>query len=809
MNSLGRDTLYALRTLRNNPVFTLAAVLILALGLGGDAAMFSVIRAVLLKPLDYPEPDRLVQISGGATPTRYQELKASAQSFTGVGAFIPGVENLTLTSAVEPEVLKGSRVSAGFLRIVGVDPLMGRGFLPDEDSAGGAPVAMLSADLWRSRFAGDPQILGKTIALAGTPYTIIGVLPAHFQFPFPALDVWLTGPAHWPAVPPKSRELSPFLTIFGRLKPGLTLEQASADLAVIHRQYASAHPAMLDAKPKSPERVTPMKDVLVANVRSMLWMLFGAVGCVSLIACANVAALLLARATSRSREFAVRAALGASRTRLIVQLLTESLLLACAGGVLGVLLANWTLRWISHMTAFHLPRMGDIHLDGVVLAFSAGISIATGVFFGLLPSLSASRPNLIGVLRASGAAATQEVRKRVLFGLTARGLLVVGQVALSIVLLIGAALLMESLAHLRGVDLGFNPSNLLTLQVSLPSPPYDTDQKKVAFFEELLRRIGSSPGIRGVTAAWTVPMTGYPGIPVQNAAQPRLRLNERPIAIYQVATPAYFRTLEIPLRRGRDFTAHDRAGTERVAIIDEGLARLFWPAYPAGQDPIGQHLLVGGIDPRPAEIIGIAANVHQNLDNNAWPGSVYVCLAQSPPPFVMLAIRTERDPLRFTRMVREQVLALDRAQPISEVQTMDALVEGEVGQRRLVVMLLGSFAGVALLLALIGIYGVISYSVLQRTHEMGIRRALGAQQTEIMRLIMGQGLRLTLAGVAIGVGAALALTRVMQSLLFHVSTTDPAAFAGIALLFIPVALAASYIPARRATRIDPVAALRV
>lgn len=551
-----------------------------------------------------------------------------------------------------------------------------------------------------------------------------------------------------------------------------------------------------------------MRDELVANVRSNLWMLFGAVGFVLLIACANVASLLLARATSRSREFAVRSALGAARGRLVGQLRAESMLLSFAGGFSGVLPAYWTLRAIPNMTAFDLPRAGEIHIDGIVLAFAAGLSLMTGILFGLAPSLGASRPDLMGVMRASGEA-SMGVSKRLLIGLTPSGLLVVGQVALSMMLLIGAALLMKSVAHLRGVNPGFNPAGLLTMRISLPQSRYDTDRKKTAFYEELIRRAELSPGIRSGVAAAYLPMMGSAGTPVQDARQAPLKLNERPIETIVPVTPGYFRTLDIPLKRGRDFTARDAEGSPRVTVIDEGLARQFWPGYPSGQDPVGQSLLIGGTKQQPAEIVGVVADVHQNLENPTWPGTVYVAFAQGAPQSAVVAVRTEGDPLRFAGRVRAEVLAIDSDQPISSVQTMNDLVESEIGPRRLIAILLASFAGVALLLAAIGIYGVIAYSVTQRTREMGIRQALGAQQGDILRLVVGQGLGLAVAGVALGIAGALALTRVMKSLLFHVSPTDPATFAGVALLFLLVALAASYIPARRATRVDPMAALRV
>jgi predicted permease len=477
--------------------------------------------------------------------------------------------------------------------------------------------------------------------------------------------------------------------------------------------------------------------------------------------------------------------------------------------VLGVLLAAWSLRAIPNITSFNLPRASEIHLDRTVLGFAAALSLATGALFGLAPSLRASRSDLIGVLRASGEAANQGGPGGVPGGLNLRGLLLVGQIALSVVLLIGAALLMESVVQLHRVDVGFNPVNLLTLRVALPALRYDTDQKKTSFFQNLVRQVGSTPGVRGVTAAWYLPMMGSAGTPVQDANKPPLRLNERPIATIIIVTPGYFSTLEIMFRRGRDFTQSDTAESQRVAIINETLAHRFWPAYPAGQNPIGQRMLVGGVNPKPAEIVGIVADVHQGLETNVWQESVYVAFTQNPQASAVLAVRTVGDALRFTGAVRKQVQALDRDQPIAGVQTMEDLVELAVGRRRLLAPLLGSFASVALLLALIGIYGVIAYSVAQRTREMGIRRALGAQHRDILRLVVGQGLVLALVGVAIGVGGAFALTRVMKTLLFHVSATDPAIFVGIATLFLLVALVASYFPARRAARIDPMAALRI
>jgi len=805
LEQLWQDLHYGMRMLVKNPGFTAVAVLTLALGIGANAGIFTVIRSVLLKPLDYPDPNQLVEISGGATSIRFEELRSAARSYSGVGAFRGGVENATLSGGAGPEVLNEARVSANFLRVLGVEPVLGRSFLTDEDTPGGPAVAMISAELWHRRFGGDPRVVGKTVALAATPHTIIGVLPPKFQFPFSGLDVWVTKPYFMMTA------LTPYLEVFGRLKPRVSIGQANAELALLNRQYNLAHPGMLDSSAASDERVTTLKDSLVADVRPMLWMLFGVVGFVLLIACANVASLLLARAIFRTQEFAVRAALGAGRGQLIAQLLAESLLLAVAGGGLGVLLAKWSLSGITRMATLDLPRMGEIQLDGKVFGFAVVLSVVTGVLFGLVPSLGVSRPDLVRMLKAGGEAAPWDSTRRrgpwfSLRSLAFRDFLVAGQVALSMVLLIGATLLMKSVARLQRVDPGFQPSNLLTMQISLPPSRYDTDWKKAAFFDELVRRVQSLPGVRSAAATLTLPLTGFARTPVQIATQPPEPLDKRPLAIIQDITPAYFQTLGIPLRRGREFTAHDNLDSERVAIIDERFSRLFWPAYPSGQNPIGQLILIGA-NPRPAEIVGIVADVHQALEIDSKAG-VYCPFAQNPLQAAMFAVRTDGSPIRFVHAVRGEVLTIDRDQPVSAVKTMDDLVADELGQRRLILLLLGSFAGLALLLVVIGIYGVVAYSTARRTHEVGVRRALGAHEADILRLIMGQGLGLTSAGIVMGIGMAFALTRVMRGLLFHVSPTDPASFLSAALLTVLVTLGASYIPARRATKVDPMAALK-
>ncbi len=804
LETVSRDFQYAWRTLQKNPAFALTAVLTLALGIGANTTMFTVVNAVLLKPLGYQEPERLVRTSAGATVTKFEAI-AQARSFAGAGAFLAFTENVTISGTDSPEPLKGARVSPEFLQILGIAPLLGRGFLPGEDKPG-PDVAMISAELWHRRFGGDPKIAGATVRLAAASYTIIGVLPPGFQFPFPGVDVWR--PLQPSAIPPRMRQHSPILSVFARLKPGVTLQAASAELAVIHNQYALAHPEMLDARPNQAEHVTPMKDYLVRDVRSMLWMLSGAVGFLLIIACANVASLLLARASSRSKEFAIRAALGAGRGRIVGQLLTESLLLAAAGGALGLLVAEWSLRGIARMPGLELPRLAEARLDGMVLGFALVLSVLTSLLFGLAPSLAASRPDLASVMKTVGQSSKSRWPKQIELWLNPRGLLVVGQVALSIILLIGAALLIESLARLRRVDPGFQSANLLTMQIGLPLTRYDTTQKQAAFFDQLVQRVEAIPGVRSAAVTLTLPMTGFAGTPVHLVGSPLLQLNERPIATLQAVTPGYFRTLAIPLRRGRDFELRDNSTAPFVAIINESLARRYWPAYPNGEDPVGRSLLAGA-NPEPLRIVGVVADVRQaGLAEDAALG-LYRPRGQTQPLPSMFAVRTAGNPLRFVDAIRNQVMAIDRDQAMTDVKTMEDVVDASEGQRRSVMMLLVAFSGAGLLLAVVGLYGVIAYSVAQKTRELGIRRALGAQQSDILRLVLGQGLGLALAGAVLGIAGALALTRVLQGFLFGVSATDSLTFGGITLLLVLVAMAASYIPARRAARIDPAAALRV
>jgi putative ABC transport system permease protein len=809
-----QDLRYTGRLLAKSPGFTLVALLALALGIGGNTAMFSMIYAVVLKPLEYHDPNRLLSVEfsfpsrPGAitfTPVRLEEMRA-AHSIAELGSFLIGGQNFAFLGGAGPEALKGYRVSANFLDILGVRPVLGRGFLPEEDDPGSRPVVLISSELWRRQFAGNPQAVGKTVALDDTAYTIVGVMPPHFEFPAAGIDVWVPRPSAVPGVPPQLWPIVPAQVGFARLKPGATLEQARAELNVLSRGYVQAHKGMADADPSSTVQLQTMQDGLTADIRPTLWMLFGAVALVLLIACANVAGLLLARAASRSREFAVRAAVGASRGRMIRQLLIESVALSAAGGVLGVLLAEWGVRVVSRVNAIVLPRADEIHLNGAVLAFTLSLSIVVGILFGVIPAFRASRPDATGLLRLQGAGAAQG-RPHPL-GLSARGILVTAQVALSIVLLIGAALLIQSLARVRSVNPGFEPANLLTMHIALPLGRFSPPQQR-AFWEELVQRLLPLPGVRGATVTQTLPMTVHFGSAVAITEFAPVSVGERPLAVYSSVLPGYFHTLGIPLVQGRAFDDSDVPGRRPVALINESFARRFWPQYPAGENPIGRHVLLGVAQQGGVEIVGIVGDVHEYGPAEDMRPELYLPLAQLPVAAADLAVRTTGDPMLLVSAVRRQVSAIDRNQPVSAIRTMEEVLDDSVGRRRLIVVLLSSFAGMALLLAMLGIYGVIAYSVAQRTQEVGIRRAMGAQEGDILRWILGHGLRLTLAGVLLGIGGALALTRVIKSLLFHTTTTDPAAFIGVALLFVVVALLASFIPAHRATRIDPMTALRV
>ena len=822
MATLWRDLRFALRGMRKSLAFVATAVITLALGIGANTAMFSVIRAVMLKPLPFRDPGRLVYFSE-ENPARsvhdnqfglpqFETLRSQARSFDSMAAYGVNPESFSISGdGREPEALRSARVSGNFLDVLGVHPILGRSFLVDEDRRGGPCVALISAGLWNRRFANDSAIAGRTAMLDATACTIVGVLPAGFEFPFADVDIWVPRPSEWSALPERFWNI-PLLKGFARLKPGVTLEQAGAELQVLHAQYSTSHVGM-KWEEGSTMRAISLRDRLISDLRPMLWMLMGAVALVLLIACANVASLLLARGLARSQELAVQSALGAGRGRLIGQLLTESLLLSIAGGALGVLLAEWILAGVNaagnlgrtSALALHVPGSGNIRLDGAVLCFTFVLCAVTGIVFGLAPALEVSQPDLADMLRERAGSISKSRG-----GVRLRSVLAIGQVALSVVLLIGAALLIESIARLRAVNPGFQPAHLLTVKTPLPGGRYDTDQKRWAFFAELVRRVDALPGVRGAAIAMSLPSTGNNlNTNVWADGRPLVDAREMPFAQLQRITPDYFQTMGIPLKRGRVLTAaDDQNGARPVVIINESLAHLLWPAYPNGPDPVGQHLFEGG-DKLKAEIVGITGNVRERALSVDPTPEFYVPVSLHPPQTAYLAVRTDGDPIAWARAIRSEISAIDPDQAVSDVRSMETLFDLLLRQRHLTMELLSAFAGVALILALIGIYGVTAYSVAQRTQEVGIRRALGAQHADILRLVVGHGMVLTAAGVAIGVAGAFALTRVLREFLFQVSATDPVVFAGIAALFLVVALLACLIPARRAARVDPMEALRL
>jgi putative ABC transport system permease protein len=809
---VSKDVVYALRNIRQKPGFAITAVLTLAIGIGSNTAIFSVVRAVLLKPLSYRDPEALVQLSmensrslATFTPIRYKQLKARTRSFSDLGAF-GLLQNMMLTIPSTSEQITVARVSANVLRLLGVKPLLGRDFRDEEDVTGGNPVAIVSAELWGTRFGSDPGVIGRIAVLDSQPYSIIGVMPRGFEFPYAGVDIWLTRPAEWAGVPAQNWDRTASLTGFARLGPGVSVQQASAELAVLNQQYMVANSALPDAKAGARMRVDRLADVVVTPVRTMLWILFGAIGFVLLIACANLASLMLARAMSRSREFAIRAALGASRRRLIMQSLTESMLLALMGATVGLSLALLILKSVTHETVVALPRVGEIRLDGFVLAFTLLISAVTGVLVGLLPSLSVSQPTLILALRGHGTIINRARR----WGgcISSRGLPVIAQIGLSIVLLVGAALLIKSFVRLRNVDLGFQPNNVLTMRVTLPPARYDNGQKITAFFDDVVQRIQVLPGIRYAAVARSLPTLPYQLVALQPAEQPQVPFAERPLGALQTISRDYFKLMGVSLRAGRYFTEQDFKVGRPVLMINEALARRFWPSYTRESAPVGQHLQLGP-STFPVEIVGIVGDFHEGGPAFTVAGEVYLPVRLSPTQTAYLLVRGTNDPSPMLKAIRAQVSAIDRDQTIASIKSMNELIDSALGQQRVTMIVLAAFAIAALLLTAMGLYSVIAYAVSQRFTEIGIRSALGARQIDILGLIIGQSLGLALLGLALGLAGALAMTRFLGTLLFEIGGSDPGTYAEIALLLLFVTIAASYLPARRATRIDPMVALRL
>ena len=797
------DLRYALRALARAPGFTLAVVLTLALGIGANSAVFSVVDSVLLRPLPYSEPGRLVNIYGrypdfGRTATSlpdFQDLRAGTHSFESVAAHHGAA--FVLTGEGEPERVTADRVTANFFSTLGVKPALGRGFVTEEEQVGGDDrVVMMSHGYWQRRFGGDQQIIGRQIMLSGSPYTVIGIAPPTFRY---GRDVDLWAPTRADTTLPRRAE---FLSIVARLKPGVTVAQADADVAAVLRRLAEQYPA---TNTNFRGEVIGLQDDLVGGVRPALFAFMGAVALVLLIACANVANLLLARAAVRDREVAVRVALGAGRGRLMRQLLTESTVLALLGGVAGIALATWGVAAIRATNVQVLPRQGEIGMNATVIVFSLVLSVVTGLLFGLAPALRLSGGSLHAALRDGSRGSTGGSLARL------RGALVLGEVAVALVLLVGAGLLIRSFDKLSQVDLGFEPAGVLTYDLTFPSAKFRDADQLPALYDGVLARARTIPGVRSAAMSADLPMGGagynsftIAGRPARQSAAGQAPEDLQPF----VVSPDYFSALRIPLRRGRLFELADGPNSLSVAVINEEMVRRF---YSDGREPIGSRITFGNPSDTAARwwtVVGIVGNVAQEGVTAKPYAQLYRPIAQTPRRGVFVSLRTDGDPLLVARAAREAVRGVDRDLLVNDIQPLEARVAENIARPRLSVLLLSGFSAVALLLAAVGIYGVMAYTVAQRTREIGVRMALGADPSNVQRLVVRQGMQPALIGIGVGVIAALAASRLIASLLYGVSALDPVTFVLVPLFLAAIALLATYLPARRATHVAPTVALQ-
>jgi putative ABC transport system permease protein len=808
MRTLWQDVRYGARAMRANPGFTLVAVVALALGVGANTAIFSVVNAVLLRPLQYPNAGRVVAIQElspegrrvQSTPANFLDWREQATVFEQMAAIFTRPANLAVGD--EAERIDFAMTSVGFFDVFGVRPRAGRFFLAAEEKAGHAPVVVLSHALWQRRFGANSSIIGQSVRLDGVAYEVVGVTPEGFSYP-DRTEAWVPPFARVPTLSEqqdveRARGFG-FLTAVALLKPGETLGHARAEMEAITTRLRQQYP---ESNSKRFNRVVTLHEHLVGESSRALLLLLGAVALVLLIACANVANLLLARAAGRQKEMAVRVALGATRLRLARQLLVESVLLALLGGAAGLLLGWWGMDLLKGLLPAGFPRVADIGVDPRVLGFTLLVSCATGLAFGLAPALQFTRPDVQGAHKESARGSTGGAR-----GGRLRNLLIVSEVALSLVLLVGAGLLFRSFLSLRAVELGFRPQSLLTFRLSPSGERFREDAQYINFYRDVAERVAALPGVESVGFINTLPLMKGPTSGIQFEGRPPVRRDQWPSANYRSVSPDYFRSAGIAVVKGRVPDARDTADAPLVFAINQALARRDFP----NEDPVGKRISNGiGPDGKPIwkEIVGVVADVRSEEPGREAAPEIYASCQQDPFAGVSYVVRSSVAPESLVPGVREAVRASDRAQPIAEVRTMEQLVGESVAQPRFTSLILGLFACMALLLAAAGIYGVMSYAVTQRTHEIGIRIALGAQYGDVLRMVVGRGMALALCGVGLGLLCALALTRLLAGLLYGVSATDPLTFAGVALLLTLVALLASYLPARRATKVDPMVALR-
>src|SRR5262245_50659585 len=810
MQTLWQDLRFGFRTLTRKPGFTIVAVIALALGIGANTAIFSVVNSVLLRPLAYQDPEALVVINhdypkinlkASVSAIGYTHYRDNAKSFESVVAMTGGGFNLT--GGGDPEQVNGSRITYNFFSALGAEARLGRVFLPEEDQPGRNKVVVLSHGFWQRRFGGDPGIVNKTIMLNDESYTVVGIMPPRFQFGRElgqVVDLW-TPIAFTPQQLTYNNLTNEFLFVFARLKPGVTIGQAQTELDTIadnlRRQYLPW------AGSRSGWGLTTgyLSELVIGNIRQALWILMGIVGLVLLIACANVANLLLARAADRQKEMAIRTALGAGRWRVIRQLLTESALLALMGGAIGLLLAWLGINALAKVNQVQIPRASEIGLDWRALAFTLGVSLLTGIVFGLVPAIQISKADLHETLKEGGRTGSSGARAWV------RNTLVVLEMGLALVVLVSAGLLIRSFWRVQQVNPGFAPRGVLAMSLSLPTTKYKVPAQRANFYHELLQRIRALPGVQSAGATSILPLSG-------NNSSGSFRIEGRVVPPGQssphgdrwAATTDYFSTMKIPIIRGRFFDDRDTMESQPVAIIDETMRRKYWP----DEDPSGKRITLQSRDGYPIwrEIVGIVGHVkHSGLEGESRV-QYYIPHSQVQNSFMGLVVRTNVDPASLTGAVRGAISGLDKDLPVFRVKTMDQFVIDSTAQRRFAMTLVGIFATVAMALAAVGLYGVLSYSIMQRSHEIGIRMALGAQVRDVLRMVVGQGMLLALAGVVLGSVAAFLLTRLMANLLFNVTPTDPLTFTTISLLLSLVALLACFVPARRATKVDPIEALR-